>query len=88
MVIDEAVGVWISMIGHTVSFETAGFGVPALFLFRVFDILKPVPVSTAERLPGGFGIMADDVLAGVMANLTLWFLRWVFMGQSFMSFGG
>ena len=33
----------------------------ALFLFRVFDMWKPWPISAAEELPGGFGIMADDV---------------------------
>jgi phosphatidylglycerophosphatase A len=44
-------------------------------LFRVFDIWKPWPVRTAERLPGGWGIMADDWVAGVYAALCLWGLR-------------
>ena len=39
----------------------------AFALFRLFDISKPPPVSTLERLPGGFGIMADDVAAGILA---------------------
>jgi phosphatidylglycerophosphatase A len=39
----------------------------ALLLFRVFDILKPPPVRQLERLPGGTGIMLDDVAAGLMA---------------------
>ncbi len=44
-------------------------------LFRVFDIWKPFPVRQAERLPGGWGIMADDWLAGVYAALGLWLAR-------------
>ncbi|MGH9708027.1 MAG: phosphatidylglycerophosphatase A [Candidatus Acidiferrales bacterium] len=41
-------------------------------LFRVFDIWKPFPVRQAESLPGGWGIMADDWLAGIYAALILW----------------
>ena len=41
------------------------------FIFRAFDIVKPPPIRTLERLPGGWGIMADDVLAGVYANISL-----------------
>jgi phosphatidylglycerophosphatase A len=42
------------------------------FLFRLFDIVKPPPISTVEkRLHGGWGIVLDDVLAGVFANVTL-----------------
>jgi phosphatidylglycerophosphatase A len=40
-------------------------------LFRVFDILKPFPVGALERLPGGAGIMADDLAAGIYGNLLL-----------------
>ena len=44
-----------------------GFGgTPRVFLFRLFDILKPWPVSAAERLPGGIGVMADDLVAGTL----------------------
>lgn len=42
--------------------------VAAFVLFRVFDIWKPGPVGAAERLPGGLGILADDLLAGVLAG--------------------
>ena len=38
-------------------------------LFRVLDVLKPWPARDFERLPGGWGIMADDVMAGIYANL-------------------
>ncbi len=44
-------------------------------LFRVFDIWKPFPARQAERLPGGWGIMADDWIAGVYAALGLWAAR-------------
>ncbi len=44
-------------------------------LFRVFDIWKPWPVRAAERLPGGWGIMADDWVAGIYAAVCLWGLR-------------
>jgi len=41
----------------------------AFILFRIFDIAKPFPVNRAERLPGGWGIMTDDLIAGAYANL-------------------
>jgi phosphatidylglycerophosphatase A len=56
--------------------EVAGVG---FLLFRLFDIWKPFPARAAERLPGGLGVMADDLVAGVFANLggqVLWRL-WV-----------
>ena len=53
---------------------------PALLVFRILDILKPVPISTVEALPGGIGIMADDVLGGVCANLLLRGLHMLFFG--------
>ncbi len=46
-----------------------------LILFRVFDIWKPFPVRQAEKLPGGWGIMADDWAAAVYAGLGLWLAR-------------
>jgi phosphatidylglycerophosphatase A len=46
-----------------------------LILFRVFDIWKPFPVRQAESLPGGWGIMADDWMAGIYAGIILWFAR-------------
>ncbi|MDZ7724749.1 MAG: phosphatidylglycerophosphatase A [candidate division KSB1 bacterium] len=65
---DEFLGQWIALFAlpHILWVYVAGF-----FLFRLFDIWKPVPVRTAERLPGGTGIMTDDVVAGVYANLVL-----------------
>jgi phosphatidylglycerophosphatase A len=46
----------------------------AFVLFRIFDIVKPFPISRMERLPGGYGVMADDVLAGLFTNILI--LAW------------
>ncbi len=43
----------------------------AFVLFRIFDIFKPWPIHRLEKLPGGWGIMADDVVAGIYSNLIL-----------------
>ncbi|MBQ9565591.1 MAG: phosphatidylglycerophosphatase A [Synergistaceae bacterium] len=66
VVIDEAVGMWLSVLWLPRSFLIPGF-----LLFRLVDILKPFPVSAMERLPGGWGIMADDVMGGLMVNVLL-----------------
>jgi phosphatidylglycerophosphatase A len=47
-------------------------------LFRLFDIAKPYPIGRLETLPGSSGIMADDMLAGIYANLVLQGLVWAF----------
>lgn len=64
VVIDEVAGQWITLLLAPVSWKTllAGF-----ILFRGFDILKPPPVRQLERLPGGTGIVLDDVAAGIYA---------------------
>ena len=66
---DEFVGYWITMWAVPVDWVwiLAGF-----LVFRVYDIAKPWPIRTLDRqVKGGFGIMVDDVLAGVMACITL-----------------
>jgi phosphatidylglycerophosphatase A len=50
----------------------------AFVLFRAADIVKPFPVRSLERLPGGIGIMADDLAAGIYANLALRACIWAF----------
>jgi phosphatidylglycerophosphatase A len=67
VVIDEVAGMWLTLI-------PLGLG-PLAYLvgfaaFRLFDTLKPWPVRRAEALPGGYGIMADDVVAGALAALS------------------
>ncbi len=64
--IDEVPGMWL-----TLYLLPKGFIIPGFFLFRLIDILKPWPVSAMEKLPGGWGIMADDVLGGIFANIIL-----------------
>ena len=68
VVIDELVGYLITMafIPFGIPYIVAGF-----FLFRLFDIWKPWPIRGLQELPGGWGIMIDDVLAGVYANIVL-----------------
>lgn len=66
IVIDEVAGqaVALAFLPPTVAAWTAGF-----LLFRLFDIMKPPPIRRLERLPGGLGIMMDDLAAGAMANV-------------------
>ena len=69
IVIDEMVGFLITLLWLPLNFLTLCLG---FFLFRLFDIVKPPPISTVEkRLHGGWGIVLDDLLAGVFANVTL-----------------
>jgi len=48
--------------------------------FRVFDVLKPWPCRRLERLPGGFGILADDLMAGIYAAIVLQIYIYYFGG--------
>lgn len=72
---DEFVGLWITLLpivflGFEWHWLVAGF-----VLFRIFDIAKPWPISFIDKhVHGGFGIMLDDVLAGIAAALCLWLL--------------
>ena len=71
VVIDEWLGQGVALLAAPHSWLGAGL---AFVFFRVFDILKPPPVSLLERAPGGIGIMLDDVGAGLLAALCLHFL--------------
>lgn len=62
IVVDELVGVWIAMLSVPVSLANLAL---AFVLFRVFDIWKPLGIRRMERFGGGWGVMLDDVLAGV-----------------------
>lgn len=75
VVIDEVVGMLITLafIPVGLSGAIAGFA-----LFRVFDVIKPYPAGRLERLHGGFGVMADDAMAAVYANLALRLLVYLF----------
>lgn len=73
VVVDEVVGMWITLVFLPFTPFTAVLG---FLLFRVMDIVKPPPARAFERLPGGWGILADDVMAGIYANLALRLALW------------
>lgn len=75
VVVDEVLGQWITLAAVS-RLDLAHVAV-ALLLFRVFDITKPWPVRKLEALPGGTGIVADDLAAGVYGALVLLLLRFV-----------
>ena len=68
-VIDELAGQWLACAGILFAPASAAEFALAFLLFRLFDILKPWPISAAEKLPGGMGVMADDMLAGLAAAI-------------------
>jgi phosphatidylglycerophosphatase A len=69
VVVDEVIGQWLTLTGMASVNWKAYLG--AFLLFRLFDVWKPVPIRQLEALPGGLGIVADDVMAGVYAALVL-----------------
>jgi len=68
VVIDEVAGMCIALLFIPVSLK---YVLTALFLFRFFDITKPLFIKKMEDLPGGWGVMMDDILAGIYANVLL-----------------
>ena len=73
IVIDEVAGQWLVLLVSSLDIVHLGLG---FLLFRLFDIWKPWPVCWVDsNLKGGFGVMADDILAGVYALICLWALQ-------------
>ncbi len=74
-VIDELVGMWIALLGMPIVRDVTSLSSLAIILttqfilFRMFDIIKPAPARQSESLPAGIGIMADDIIAGIYANI-------------------
>ena len=68
VVIDEMIGVWIAILGFPLSALNL---LLAFVLFRFFDIAKPLGIRKLEDINGGWGVMLDDVAAGVYANISL-----------------
>ena len=68
VVIDEVLGMLVTLAFMPLSISgiVAGF-----VLFRIFDVIKPFPAGRLEHLPGGFGIMADDAMAGIYGHLVM-----------------
>lgn len=79
IVVDEAAGMLLALAGLSV--DASIWGVLIAFgLFRVFDILKPWPISWADQQKGAFGVMLDDIVAGVLAALALILARPILPG--------
>ena len=74
VVVDEVVGQWIALAGAPAL--DWKYVLAAFLLFRAFDIWKPPPVRALERIPGGAGIVLDDVMAGIYASLVLLAMGW------------
>jgi len=85
VVIDEVAGQWLCflvalpLVALGSLREVALFAGGGFLLFRVFDVVKPWPVRPLERLPGGIGIVADDLAAGALAGMFL-ALGWRLLG--------
>ncbi|MBR1428021.1 MAG: phosphatidylglycerophosphatase A [Prevotella sp.] len=75
VVVDEMVGVWIPLMA--VQDGEWWYVLAAFILFRFFDIVKPLGIRRMERLPRGFGVMADDILAGIYSLLIIMITRWI-----------
>jgi phosphatidylglycerophosphatase A len=72
---DEAAGMMLTLLAVPLTPITVGVG---FVLFRVFDVFKPFPARRLEALPGGWGIMADDLAAGVWARAGMALLLMLF----------
>jgi phosphatidylglycerophosphatase A len=66
IVIDEVAGMLLACCGHP---RTLPWVLGLFLLFRIFDVLKPLGVDRLQALPGGLGVVADDLLAGLYASL-------------------
>jgi len=68
IVIDEIVGIWVTLLFAP---EGVEWVLASLILFRIIDISKPYPIRKLESLKNGYGVMLDDILAGVFAGIIL-----------------
>jgi len=68
IVIDEVIGMWLSLmfVPHNIKYYAAAF-----LLFRLFDVIKPLGIKKIQSWRGGWGIVMDDVFAGLLANIVL-----------------
>lgn len=75
VVIDEVAGLWITLLGvpaqHPPGWQSVGWWVAALLMFRLLDITKPGPIGTLDRRHDALGVMGDDVLAGILGAVLL-----------------
>lgn len=77
VVVDEMVGTWIALLAVPEGAHW-GYMLAAFVLFRFFDIVKPLGVRKMESLLSGFGIMADDILAGIYGFIVIYLYRLCF----------
>ncbi len=75
VVIDEVIGQWLAV--SVAAGDNQVHWVLAFILFRVFDIAKPYPIRKCEHFPRGWGVVADDVAAGLCAMMILASVRWL-----------
>lgn len=75
VVIDEIIGMFISLIGKKEFWEF----ILAFVLFRILDITKPFFIKQLEEIPEGVGVLADDLAAGILTNLLLLFIKWSYL---------
>lgn len=75
IVIDEIIGLQVTMLPVAINILNL---CAAFVLFRTFDIWKPFPLRNLQRLPGGWGVVVDDVAAGIYAAIILWLLVYFF----------
>jgi phosphatidylglycerophosphatase A len=74
IVVDEVLGQWLTLAG-ALHFDWRTFAI-AFVLFRLFDIWKPPPIRLIEKVPGGAGIVLDDMMAGIYGALVLFLAGW------------
>ena len=75
VVIDEMIGVWIPLLVSPAM--SIGYALLSLFLFRFFDILKPLGIRALDKKHGAFWVMADDILAGIYSLFIVLIIRWI-----------
>lgn len=73
--VDEVVGTWIALIALP---KTVLIVITSFFIWRLFDIIKPFPAGTSENLPGGWGIMMDDVISGIYSLILVHLIVYLF----------
>jgi len=74
IVVDEVAGMMLAVLAVPL---TPAVLVTGFLLFRVFDVLKPFPANVSQRLPGGLGVMVDDLVAGLYALALVGLARWL-----------
>ncbi|RKY58310.1 MAG: phosphatidylglycerophosphatase A [Candidatus Neomarinimicrobiota bacterium] len=79
IVIDEVAGMWLALalLPKTNGSNYFILAISAFVLFRIFDITKPFPIKKLEQMSGGFGIMMDDIAAGLLTAILVNIFIWV-----------